>query len=51
MQPAVGWSPTVDGPAVTLRPLYDVAPDISKNVPLLIGNLSEEGNVFPSHGA
>jgi para-nitrobenzyl esterase len=46
--PRVGWSPTVDGPIVTLRSFYDVAPEISKNVPMLIGNVSEEGNRMSS---
>ena len=41
---ASGWSPTVDGRIVTLRSFYDVAPEVSKNVPMLIGNVSEEGN-------
>ena len=47
-RPRVGWSPTVDGKIVTLRSYYDVAPDVSKNVPLLIGNVSEEGNSMRS---
>jgi para-nitrobenzyl esterase len=46
--PRVGWSPTVDGKIVTVRSFYDVAPDISKNVPMLIGNVSEEGNSMRS---
>ena len=46
--PRVGWSPTVDGRIVTLRSYYDVAPEISKNVPMLIGNVSEEGNRMSS---
>ena len=48
-RPRVGWSPTVDGRIVTLRSFYDVAPEISKNVPMLIGNVSEEGNHMSSH--
>ena len=47
-RPRVGWSPTVDGRIVTLRSFYDVAPDVSKNVPMLIGNVSEEGNSMRS---
>jgi para-nitrobenzyl esterase len=47
-RPRVGWSPTVDGRIVTLRSYYDVAPEISKNVPTLIGNVSEEGNSMRS---
>jgi para-nitrobenzyl esterase len=42
--PRAGFAPTMDGRTVTLRSFYDVAPDISKNVPMLIGNVSEEGN-------
>ena len=33
---------------MTLRSFYDVAPEISKNVPMLIGNVSEEGNRMSS---
>jgi para-nitrobenzyl esterase len=46
--PRAGFSPTVDGRTVTLRSFYDVAPDVSKNVPMLIGNVSEEGNRMSS---
>ena len=38
----------MDGRTVTLRSFYDVAPDISRNVPMLIGNVSEEGNSMSS---
>ncbi len=47
-RPRVGWSPTVDGKIVTLRSFYDVAPEMSKNVPMMIGNVSEEGNSMRS---
>jgi para-nitrobenzyl esterase len=46
--PRVGWSPTVDGRLVTQRSFYDVAPEISKDLPMLIGNVSEEGNRMSS---
>src|ERR1035438_6088299 len=46
--PRAGFSPTVDGRVVTVRSFYDVAPEISKNVPMLIGNVSEEGNRMSS---
>jgi para-nitrobenzyl esterase len=46
--PRVGWSPTVDGKIITQRAFYDVAPEVSKNVPVLIGNVSEEGNSMRS---
>jgi para-nitrobenzyl esterase len=42
--PRVGGGPTVDGRIMTMRSLHDAGPDISKNVPMLIGNVSEEGN-------
>ena len=41
--PRVGWSPTVDGHTVTVRSFYDTAPEVSKNVPMLVGSVSEEG--------
>ncbi len=47
-RPRAGWSPTIDGRIVTQRSFYDVGPDISKNVPMLIGNVSEEGNSMRS---
>lgn len=46
--PRIGWSPTVDGKIVTERAFYDVAPAVSKSVPMLIGNVSEEGNSMRS---
>ncbi len=47
--PRVGWSPTVDGRIVTVRSFYDTAPDLSKSVPMLIGNVSEEGMHYSSN--
>jgi para-nitrobenzyl esterase len=35
--PRVGVGPTLDGRVVTVRSFYDAAPEISKNVPMLIG--------------
>jgi para-nitrobenzyl esterase len=46
--PRAGFSPTVDGRIVTQRSFYDVAPEMTKNVPMLIGNVSEEGNRMSS---
>ena len=40
----VGWSPTLDGKVINVRSFFDVAPEISKNVPMLLGSVSEEGN-------
>ena len=38
------WSPTVDGHIINVRSFFDVAPEVSKNVPMLMGSVSEEGN-------
>jgi len=46
--PRAGWGPTVDGRIVTMRSFFEGAPDISKNVPMLIGSVSEEGNHMSS---
>jgi para-nitrobenzyl esterase len=48
VHPRVGWGPTLDGQVVTLRAFYEEAPQISKNVPMLIGSVSEEGNRMSS---
>jgi len=42
--PRAGWSPCVDGKVVNLRSFFDVAPEVSRHVPMLIGSVSEEGN-------
>jgi para-nitrobenzyl esterase len=46
--PRVGMGPTLDGQVVTVRSFYEAAPEISKNVPMLIGSVSEEGNRMSS---
>jgi para-nitrobenzyl esterase len=46
--PRVGWGPTVDGRLITMRAFFEDAPEISKNVPMLIGSVSEEGNRMSS---
>ena len=38
------WSPTLDGNIINMRSFQDAAPGISKDVPMLIGSVSEEGN-------
>ena len=38
----------MDGRIITVRSFYDAAPEISKNVPMLIGSVSEEGNRMSS---
>jgi para-nitrobenzyl esterase len=43
MTPRVGWNPTLDGRAVTVRSFFDEAPAVSRDVPVMFGNVSEEG--------
>jgi para-nitrobenzyl esterase len=47
--PRVGWSPTLDGKVINVRSYNDVAPEVSKNVPVLIGSVSEEGMRYVSN--
>lgn len=47
-KPRVGWSPCVDGKVINMRSFFDAAPEVSKNVPLLVGSVSEEGNRMSS---
>jgi len=47
-KPRVGWSPCVDGKVIDMRSFFDAAPEISKDVPILIGSVSEEGNRMSS---
>jgi para-nitrobenzyl esterase len=44
----VGRGPSVDGRTITMRSFFDGAPEISRNVPMLIGSVSEEGNSMRS---
>lgn len=44
--PRVGWNPTLDERVITVRSFFDAAPDVSRDVPMLIGNTSEEGMRF-----
>ena len=46
--PRVGWSPCVDGKVINMRSFFDSAPEVSKNVPMLVGSVSEEGNQMSS---
>jgi para-nitrobenzyl esterase len=48
VKPRVGWSPCLDGKVINMRSFFDAAPEISKNVPMLIGSVSEEGNRMSS---
>jgi para-nitrobenzyl esterase len=47
-KPRVGWAPCVDGKVINMRSFFDAAPEISKNVPMLIGSVTEEGNRMSS---
>jgi len=47
-KPRVGWSPCVDGKIINMRSFFDAAPEISKEVPMLVGSVSEEGNRMSS---
>jgi para-nitrobenzyl esterase len=42
------WGPTLDGRVITVRSFQDGAPEISKNVPMMIGSVSDEGNAMAS---
>ncbi len=46
--PRVGWTPTMDGRIITMRSFQDTAPEMTKNVPMLIGSVSEEGMRYSS---
>ncbi len=41
--PRIGWGPMVDGHVVTMRSFFEEAPALSKDIPMLIGSVSEEG--------
>ncbi len=38
------WGPIMDGKIINMRSFQDAAPEISKDVPLMVGSVSEEGN-------
>jgi para-nitrobenzyl esterase len=46
--PRIGFGPTMDGRIISIRSFFDGAPEISKDVPMLIGSVSEEGNSMRS---
>ncbi|MGD0154998.1 MAG: carboxylesterase family protein [Terracidiphilus sp.] len=46
--PRAGWSPCLDDKIIHVRSFFDAAPDASKNVPVLLGSVSEEGNQMRS---
>ncbi|WP_404710469.1 carboxylesterase/lipase family protein [Sphingomonas sp. MMS24-J13] len=45
-RPLVGWTPTLDGTLIDVRSYFDKAPEVSKEVPVIIGSVSEEGMTF-----
>ena len=47
--PRAGWRPSVDGKVINMRSFFDAAPEVSKNVPMLVGSVTEEGNRMSSH--
>ena len=38
------WTPTLDGRIINMKSFDEAAPEISKDVPMLVGSVSEEGN-------
>jgi para-nitrobenzyl esterase len=44
-----GWGPTLDGRIITISAFGDSAPEISKDVPMMIGSVSEEGCAYASN--
>ena len=47
-QPRVGWGPTLDGRVITMKSFFEDAPAISRDIPMLFGSVSEEGNSMRS---
>ena len=47
--PQVGWTPSVDGRLVTMQSFEEGAPEVSKDVPMLMGSVSEEGMRYLSN--
>jgi para-nitrobenzyl esterase len=46
--PRVGSGPTVDGRIITIKSFNEAIADTAKNIPVLIGSVSEEGNRMSS---
>jgi len=40
------WGPSLDGNIINVRSFEDGAPEISKDVPLMVGSVSEEGGAY-----
>jgi len=45
----VGWTPCIDGRNITIESFEAAAPEVSKNVPMLIGSVSEEAMNYRSN--
>jgi para-nitrobenzyl esterase len=45
----VGWTPSIDGRNITMKSFEDAAPEVSKDVPMLMGSVSEEGMRYLSN--
>jgi para-nitrobenzyl esterase len=45
----VGWTPCIDGRNITMESFETAAPEVSKNVPMLIGSVSEEAMNYRSN--
>jgi para-nitrobenzyl esterase len=43
------WGPTLDGRLITMKSFEDAAPEITKDVPVMIGSVSEEGCAYASN--
>jgi para-nitrobenzyl esterase len=46
---ARAWMPTLDGSIINVKSFMDEAPAISKDIPILMGSVSEEGNNMRSN--
>lgn len=42
------WVPILDGRVINMSAFQEAAPEISKNIPLMVGSVSEEGNSMAS---
>lgn len=47
--PRIGFGPTMDGRVINMKSFNEAAPEISKDVPMLIGSVSEEGMRYTSN--
>lgn len=50
-KPRAGWFSCVDGKVINMRSFFDAALEIFKNVPMLVGSVTEEGNRMSSRPA